>query len=76
MIIEATSALDLTAEESMYRLLQEADITYLSVGHRPSLLQYHNQKFVLGSVGNHPKIFNIENRLNETNSLEIMDLSR
>jgi hypothetical protein len=33
-------------------------------------------KVVLGSLGNHPKIVNIENRLNEINSLDIMDLSR
>lgn len=47
IIIEATSALDLQAEKTMYTLLQEADVTYVSVGHRPSLLHYHTQKLIL-----------------------------
>jgi vitamin B12/bleomycin/antimicrobial peptide transport system ATP-binding/permease protein len=38
---EATSALDVKNEEHLYRLLQAAAITYISVGHRPSVLQYH-----------------------------------
>lgn len=44
---EATSALDLDSEESMYELLQVLNITYLSVGHRPSLLKYHNKKLIM-----------------------------
>lgn len=40
---EATSALDLKNEERLYRQLQDADITYISVAHRPSLLRYHQQ---------------------------------
>jgi ABC-type uncharacterized transport system fused permease/ATPase subunit len=47
---EATSALDMEAEERMYSLLQDNNTllspdggtTYISVGHRPSLMKYHN----------------------------------
>ena len=47
---ESTSALDLQSEEALYKLLQELDITYISVGHRPSLLSYHNKKMRLKSA--------------------------
>ena len=41
---EATSALDLTNEGVMYNALQKIPgLTYLSVGHRPSLLQFHSK---------------------------------
>ena len=40
---EATSALDVQNEQRLYRLLQESETTVVSVGHRPSLLQYHQQ---------------------------------
>lgn len=42
---EATSALDLTNEANLYNHLRAKDTTFISVGHRPSLLQYHD--FVL-----------------------------
>lgn len=38
---EATSALDVENEESLYDKLQEIEVTYVSVGHRPTLQQYH-----------------------------------
>ncbi|MEH2026221.1 ABC transporter ATP-binding protein/permease [Nostoc sp.] len=38
---EATSALDLQNEESLYQQLQETKTTFLSVGHRESLFNYH-----------------------------------
>ena len=38
---EATSALDLKNEEALYRHLQAMEITFISVGHRLSLLKYH-----------------------------------
>lgn len=38
---EATSALDVKNEESLYRQLQETGTTFISVGHRPSLVDYH-----------------------------------
>ncbi|WP_420832796.1 ABC transporter ATP-binding protein/permease [Nostoc edaphicum] len=38
---EATSALDLNNEESLYQQLQETKTTFISVGHRESLFNYH-----------------------------------
>ena len=38
---EATSALDLKNEGDLYRLLQETKTTFISVGHRESLFNYH-----------------------------------
>jgi putative ATP-binding cassette transporter len=38
---EATSALDLKNEEHLYRHLVETPITFISVGHRPTLKFYH-----------------------------------
>ncbi|MDJ0555868.1 MAG: ABC transporter ATP-binding protein/permease [Microcoleaceae cyanobacterium MO_207.B10] len=40
---EATSALDVQNEQSLYQHLQSLSTTYISVGHRPTLLQYHHQ---------------------------------
>ncbi len=40
---EATSALDLKNEALLYENLQRAETTFVSVGHRSSLLQYHQQ---------------------------------
>ena len=48
---EATSALDVKNEEHFYRLLQAAEITYISVGHRPSVLQYHQHVLQLTGEG-------------------------
>ena len=45
---EATSALDLTNEGVMYNALQKIPgLTYLSVGHRPSLLRFHARRLRL-----------------------------
>lgn len=60
---EATSALDMVAEARMYTLLQNMarktaqkngilsppGLTYISVGHRPSLVAFHDQKLRLSS---------------------------
>ena len=40
---EATSALDVPNEKRLYQQLQAAEITYLSVGHRPTLIAYHKR---------------------------------
>ena len=40
---ESTSALGLDDEELVYRLVREAGITTVSVGHRTTLLSYHDQ---------------------------------
>lgn len=60
---EATSALDMVAEARMYTLLQNMarnvydggkwsgpGLTYISVGHRPSLLSYHDKRLRLGGA--------------------------
>ena len=38
---EATSALDINNEASLYKHLQRTQTTFVSVGHRPSLVEYH-----------------------------------
>ena len=38
---EATSALDVNNEASLYENLQNSKVTYISVGHRPTLQNYH-----------------------------------
>lgn len=48
---EATSALDLKNEASLYKQLQETEITFISVGHRLSLLKYHH--YVLELLGDY-----------------------
>ena len=48
---ESTSALDLFAEEAMYQILNDLKVTYISVGHRPSLLKYHDKKLILRGPG-------------------------
>jgi vitamin B12/bleomycin/antimicrobial peptide transport system ATP-binding/permease protein len=40
---EATSALDIENEANLYRKLQELGIHYISVGHRASILDFHNR---------------------------------
>jgi len=47
---EATSALDVANEKLLYLQLQHLNTTYISVGHRPTLLAYHN--LVLELQGN------------------------
>jgi putative ATP-binding cassette transporter len=64
---EATSALDMVAEAKMYTLLRNLaqkelskdgkmsapGLTYISVGHRPSLLAYHDRRLRLGGEEEH-----------------------
>ena len=49
---EATSALDETNEEQLYQQLQETGIAYISVGHNPQLLKYHQQVLEIGNKQN------------------------
>ena len=49
---EATSALDVHNEEQLYRLLQKSGTTYISVGHRPSLMDYHRNVLELTGDSN------------------------
>lgn len=48
---ESTSALDLESERHMYSLLRRLGLTFISVGHRPSLLLYHDKKVILKGPG-------------------------
>lgn len=41
MLDEATSALDPQNEAHLYQQLQDSGITFLSIGHRESLIEYH-----------------------------------
>jgi putative ATP-binding cassette transporter len=47
LLDEATSALDVANELQFYDRLRQAGITYLSVGHRPTLAQYHTNVLAL-----------------------------
>ena len=40
---EATSALDVNNEAGLYRHLKQIEATFVSVGHRPTLAQYHHR---------------------------------
>jgi ABC-type uncharacterized transport system fused permease/ATPase subunit len=67
IVDEATSALDMVAEARMYSVLQNmarktmyqdgslsaAGLTYISVGHRPSLLAFHDKRLRLGGEADH-----------------------
>jgi ABC-type uncharacterized transport system fused permease/ATPase subunit len=44
---EATSALDSKNEAILYQQLQKTPVTFVSVGHRSSLIQYHQQVLAL-----------------------------
>jgi len=72
---EATSALDMVSEATMYQVLQDMGrktlskggklsppgLTYISVGHRPSLLAFHDKRLRLGGEGKH-EFSDIENK--------------
>ena len=50
---EATSALDVANEEHLYAALREAGVTFVSIGHRPTLLAFHEKilRLVPGTGG-------------------------
>ncbi|APB33561.1 peroxisomal fatty acyl CoA ABC transporter transmembrane ATP-binding protein [Gloeomargarita lithophora Alchichica-D10] len=48
---EATSALDVTNERHLYHQLQSTAVVYLSVGHRPTLVDYHQKVLELTGGG-------------------------
>ena len=48
---EATSALDRVNEENLYETLQAASMTLVSIGHRISILKYHDQVLELNGNG-------------------------
>ncbi|MEM6256343.1 MAG: ABC transporter ATP-binding protein/permease [Cyanobacteria bacterium P01_D01_bin.156] len=47
LIDEATSALPTSQEQYLYQQLAKNNTTYISIGHRPSLLTYHQQVLTL-----------------------------
>eukprot|EP00449_Zooxanthella_nutricula_P025520 CAMPEP_0198523836 /NCGR_PEP_ID=MMETSP1462-20131121/22386_1 /TAXON_ID=1333877 /ORGANISM="Brandtodinium nutriculum, Strain RCC3387" /LENGTH=623 /DNA_ID=CAMNT_0044253545 /DNA_START=126 /DNA_END=1994 /DNA_ORIENTATION=+ len=47
LLDEATSALDQGAEDAVYRLLRQEVLSYVSVGHRANLDNYHTHKLLL-----------------------------
>lgn len=47
---EATSALDTNNEELLYEALKQTGVTFVSVGHRPTLTAYHEQQLHLKPV--------------------------
>ncbi|KAL3130496.1 hypothetical protein ABBQ38_008313 [Trebouxia sp. C0009 RCD-2024] len=49
---EATSALDTTNEELLYKALKSIGVTFVSVGHRPTLTAYHEKQLQLQPVSN------------------------
>ena len=48
---EATSALDVKTEKHLYELLSVRDLSFISVGHRPSLKSFHNNVLELTGDG-------------------------
>ncbi|KAF6265925.1 ABC transporter transmembrane region 2-domain-containing protein [Scenedesmus sp. NREL 46B-D3] len=48
LLDEATSALDTNNESLLYRALRDSGSTIISVGHRPSLVAYHEEVLQLG----------------------------
>jgi putative ATP-binding cassette transporter len=48
---EATSALDVGTEKLLYELLVERDLAFVSVGHRPTLVDYHDTVLELDGTG-------------------------
>jgi len=49
---EATSALDLKNEAALYEQLRSGNTTFVSVGHRSSLLAFHDKVLELDGAGN------------------------
>ncbi|MEI6534207.1 MAG: ABC transporter ATP-binding protein/permease [Verrucomicrobiaceae bacterium] len=48
---EATSALDEENEQNLYELIKSTNTTYVSVGHRSTLIQYHDLVLEIGKEG-------------------------
>jgi len=49
---EATSALDIETEKKLYNLLKDRELSLISVGHRPSLKDFHENILELNGKGN------------------------
>lgn len=84
IVDEATSALDMVAEARMYTLLADMGrryineigdmtvpcLTYVSVGHRPSLLAYHDKRLRLkGNEGHSLEVIEKSASLNKVSNI-------
>ena len=49
---EATSALDVSTEKHLYKLLTQRELSFVSVGHRPTLKEFHDTVLELDGLGN------------------------
>jgi len=49
---EATSALDVSTEKHLYKLLTQRELSFVSVGHRPTLKEFHDTVLQLDGLGN------------------------
>ena len=67
---ESTSAMDLESEKHMYSLLRKQGVTYISVGHRPSLLPHHSRKMTLRGPGENIDIVDIDVKESEASSMK------
>ncbi|MCK9364052.1 MAG: ABC transporter ATP-binding protein/permease [Syntrophales bacterium] len=72
LLDEATSALDEANEANLYHELQKSGATYISVGHRSSLLAFHEQ--VLQLRGNGEWLFDSRDILNNPQGAAIPPL--
>lgn len=50
LLDESTSALDEANEAHLYKQIERAGITYISIGHRRTLYQYHNKNLRISTV--------------------------
>ena len=48
---EATSALDVNTEKHLYQLLSQREMAFVSVGHRPTLKEFHDNVLELDGEG-------------------------
>lgn len=48
---ESTSAMDVQSERQMYNLLREWKLSYMSVGHRPTLVEFHDIRLEVRGLG-------------------------
>jgi putative ATP-binding cassette transporter len=48
---EATSALDVATEDHLYALLRQRELAVISIGHRPTLKQFHDSVLELSGTG-------------------------
>ncbi|KAL8147115.1 hypothetical protein AgCh_004726 [Apium graveolens] len=51
LLDESTSALDEANEDHLYKQIEAAGITYISVGHRTSLYKHHNKRLHISTAG-------------------------